>query len=71
MDYALTHIDPVRPPSSLQFRIICQHGPVIPPREPLMKIEQKVPEYSETAKREALAKLAELRKQMVSNYDKK
>jgi hypothetical protein len=71
MDYALTHIDPARPPSSLQFRNICQHGPTIPPREPLVQIERKVPEYSDKAKREALAKLAELRKQMVANYDKK
>jgi hypothetical protein len=71
MDYALRHIDPARPPSSLQFRKICQDGPRIPPKDPLVQIEQKVPEYSETAKREALAKLAELRKQMVSNYDKK
>ena len=71
MDYALAHIDPARPPSSLQFRKICQDGPAIPPKEPLVQIEQKVPGYSEDSKREALAKLAQLRKEMVAKYDQK
>jgi hypothetical protein len=64
MDYALSHLDPARPPSSLQFRKICQDGPSIPSREPLAQIEHKAPAYSEEAKREALAKLAQLRKQL-------
>ena len=63
MDYALAHLDPARPPSSLQFRKLCQDGPVIPPKEPLVQIDHKAPQYSEKAKQEALAKLAELRKE--------
>ena len=63
MDYALAHLDPARPPSSLLFRKICQDGPSIPLRQPLAQVEHKVPAYSEKAKREALAKLALLRKQ--------
>jgi predicted chitinase len=38
MDYALAHIDPARPPSSLQFRKIFQDGPAIPPKDPLTQI---------------------------------
>jgi hypothetical protein len=63
MDYTLLHLDPARPPSSLQFRKICQDAPAIPSRQPLAQVEHKVPAYSEEAKREALAKLAQLRKQ--------
>jgi len=63
MDYALAHLDPTRPPSSLLFRKICQDGPAIPSRQPLAQIDHKVSVYSEEAKREALAKLALLRKQ--------
>ena len=63
MDYALSHLDPVRPPSSLLFRKICQDGPTIPSRNPLTKVEYSGPEFSEEDKRKALAKLAQLRKQ--------
>ena len=63
MDYALSNLDPARPPSSLLFRKICQDGPTIPPREPVTQVEYSGPIYSEEAKREALAKLALLRKQ--------
>jgi len=66
MDYALRHIDPQRPPSSLQFRKICQDGPNFPQPEQPKRIETTVPEVSEEVKRQALEKLAKLRKEFSS-----
>jgi hypothetical protein len=69
MDYALAHLDPARPPSSLQFRKLCQEGPSIPQKEPLIQIDQNIYQFSKDAKREALARLAQLRKEMASKYE--
>lgn len=67
MDYALQHINPERPPSSLQFYKACQGGPAIPNPD-AKQIGFQAPKYSEQAKRQAIEKLKELQKQMkVSN----
>jgi hypothetical protein len=66
MDYALRHIDPQRPPSSLQFRKICQDGPNFPQPEQPKRIETSVPEVNEEVKRQALEKFAKLRKEFAS-----
>ena len=62
MDYALDHIDPARPPSSLQFRNLCQNGPDFPRVErPRLEAPEQV--VDEEVKRKALEKLAQLRKE--------
>lgn len=66
MDYALRHIDPIRPPSSLSFRKLCQDGPDFPKPEQPERIENSVPKVSEEVKRAALEKLAKLRKEFSS-----
>jgi hypothetical protein len=66
MDYALRHIDPLRPPSSLLFRKLCQDGPDFPRHDEPKRIESSVPEVSDEVKREALEKLAKLRKEFSS-----
>jgi len=61
MDYALENLPPDRPPSSLQFRKICQGGPNVPIPDAVQLANNPTVKYTEEQKRKALADLAELR----------
>jgi hypothetical protein len=67
LDYALTHLPAVMPPSAIAFRNTCNAGPTIPSK-PVVRIERQQSQYekarAEIAKSVALAKLAELRRDM-------
>lgn len=63
MDYAISHLDSEFPPSAIKFRDICNKGPAIP-RKPEETIAYSPPKMTEEAKRQAMAKLNELRKEM-------
>ena len=65
MDYALEHLDPARPPSSLLFRNLCQNGPDFP-RVERQRLEAPDQVVDEEVKRKALEKLAQLRKEFSS-----
>ena len=66
MDYAIKHLDGDFPPSAIKFRQYCNAGPEIPVK-PLVQIERKKTLHeqieADRVKAEALAKLAELKKQ--------
>lgn len=62
MDYALEHMAPHKPPSSLQFRDLCRAGPGFPPSENTQIENYAGQKYTEAEKQKALAKLAELKK---------
>jgi hypothetical protein len=65
--HAIRLLPPDFPPSAVKFRDFCNAGPHIPVK-PVLKIERQPTLHErmakEKAKHEALAKLAELRKQM-------
>jgi hypothetical protein len=67
LDYAVKHCSPDFPPSAIKFRDYCNAGPHIPVK-PVQRIERQQTLHermaTEKAKHEALAKLAELKKQM-------
>jgi len=66
MDFAISKLNEEFVPSAIKFRNLCNQGPDIP-NKPMVQIERKktIHEQIETerVKKEALAKLAELRKQ--------
>jgi hypothetical protein len=65
--HAIKLLPPDFPPSAVKFRDFCNAGPHIPVK-PVLKIERQPTLHeqmaTQKAKHEALAKLAELRKQM-------
>jgi len=67
MDYAILHLKGEHPPSAITFRDFCNAGPAIPDK-PHSMIEKQQSSYNrariEIAKTEALAKLAELKRDM-------
>jgi hypothetical protein len=68
MDYAISKLNEEFVPSAIKFRNLCNQGPFIPVKQPnQVLIERKMTIHeqieSERIKAEALAKLAELRKQ--------
>lgn len=67
LEYALTHLPAVMPPSAIAFRNSCNSGPTIPAK-PVVRIERQQTQYekarTEMLKSEALAKLAELKRNM-------
>jgi hypothetical protein len=66
MDFAIAKLDGEFIPSAIKFRNLCNQGPQIPVK-PMVQIERKktLHEQIETdrVKAEALAKLAQLKKQ--------
>jgi hypothetical protein len=73
LDYALAQLPPAMPPSAIAFRNTCNAGPAIPVK-PLVRIERQQTQYekarAEMAKSEALAKLAELKRDIKANISK-
>jgi hypothetical protein len=68
LDFALGKLDKDFPPSAIAFRDMCNQGPFIPvkpPTELLIERKKTIHEQieSERIKAEALAKLAEMKKQ--------
>lgn len=67
LEHALSRLPPVMPPSAIAFRNTCNGGPEIPVK-PVMRIERQPTQYekarTEIMKSEALAKLAELKRDM-------
>ena len=67
LDYAIKRLSPDFPPSAIKFRDFCNAGPEIPVK-PILKIERQPTLHEKMAtakaKHEALAKLAEFKKQM-------
>jgi hypothetical protein len=67
LEYALGHLPPVMPPSAIAFKNTCNAGPAIPVK-PVLRIEKQMTQYekarAEMVKSEALAKLAELKRDM-------
>jgi hypothetical protein len=67
LDYAIKRLAPDFPPSAIKFRDFCNAGPEIPVK-PFLRIERQPTLHEQMAaskaKHEALAKLAELKKQM-------
>ena len=66
LDFALKKMDEDFPPSAIKFRNLCNAGPIIP-EKPMPRIERQPTIHeqiaTQKAKAEALAKLAELKKQ--------
>jgi hypothetical protein len=66
MDFAIGKLNEEFVPSAIKFRNLCNQGPDIPTK-PMVQIERKKTLHeqieAERVKKEALAKLAELRKQ--------
>ncbi len=66
MDFAIAKLDGEFIPSAIKFRNLCNQGPVIPTK-PLVQIERKKTLHeqieADRVKAEALAKLADLKKQ--------
>ena len=66
LDFALGKLDKDFPPSAIAFRDMCNQGPSIPVK-PVLKIERQPTLHeqiaTQKAKHEALAKLAEFKKQ--------
>lgn len=66
MDFAIAKLDGEFIPSAIKFRNLCNQGPQIP-NKPLVQIERKKTLHekieADKVKAEALAKLAELKKQ--------
>jgi hypothetical protein len=73
LEYALGHLPPNMPPSAIAFKNTCNAGPAIPVK-PVLRIEKQMTQYerarTEMVKSEALAKLAELRREMRANIYK-
>ena len=73
LDYALSHLPPNMPPSAIAFRNTCNAGPAIPVK-PMVRIERQQTQYekarAEMAKSEALAKLAELKRDMKAHINR-
>jgi hypothetical protein len=69
MDFAIAKLDGEFIPSAIKFRNLCNQGPQIP-NKPLVQIERKKTLHeqieADKVKAEALAKLAELKKQFES-----
>lgn len=67
LEHALSQLPPVMPPSAVAFRNTCNGGPEIPVK-PVMRIERQQTQYekarTEMLKSQALAKLAELKRDM-------
>jgi hypothetical protein len=67
LEHALAQLPPVMPPSAIAFRNFCNGGPQIPVK-PVVRIERQPTQYekarTEILKAEALAKLAELKRDM-------
>jgi len=66
MDYAISKLDGEFVPSAIKFRNLCNQGPFIPVKQvPMIERKMTIHEQieSERVKQEALAKLAELKKQ--------
>jgi hypothetical protein len=74
LDYALAQLPPAMPPSAIAFRNTCNAGPAIPVK-PLVRIERQPTQYekarTEMLKSEALAKLAELKREIVANSSRR
>ena len=72
IDYAIKRCSPDFPPSAIKFRDFCNAGPEIPVK-PVMRIERQPTLHermaTEKAKAEALAKLAEFKKQWSKKID--
>jgi len=70
LDYALSHLPANMPPSAIAFRKTCNDGPAIPVK-PVLRIERQPTQYekarTEMLKSEALAKLAQLKREMKAN----
>ena len=66
MDFAIAKLDGEFVPSAIKFRNLCNNGPEIPVK-PLVQIERKKTLHeqieADRVKAEALAKLADLKKQ--------
>ena len=73
LEYALGHLPANMPPSAIAFRKTCNDGPAIPVK-PVLRIERQPTQYekarTEILKSEALAKLAELKRDMRANMYK-
>lgn len=69
LEHALSHLPPAMPPSAVAFKNLCLAGPKIPVK-PMERIERQQTQYerarTEILKAEALAKLAELRRDIKS-----
>lgn len=67
LEYAIAHLPPVMPPSAIAFKKTCNDGPEIPVK-PVLRIERQPTQYekarTEMLKSQALAKLAELKRDM-------
>jgi hypothetical protein len=67
LEYALGHLPANMPPSAIAFKKTCNDGPAIPVK-PVLRIEKQMTQYerarAEMVKSEALAKLAELKRDM-------
>lgn len=70
LEHALAQLPPVMPPSAIAFRNSCNGGPEIPVK-PVVRIERQQTQYekarTEMLKSKALAKLAELKREMKAN----
>jgi hypothetical protein len=70
LDYAIKRCSPDFPPNAIKFRDFCNAGPEIPVK-PVLKIERQPTLHermaTDKAKAEALAKLAEFKKQWGNN----
>ena len=66
MDFAIAKLDGEFVPSAIKFKNLCNQGPDIPAK-PMLQIERKKTLHeqiqADKVKAEALAKLAELKKQ--------
>jgi hypothetical protein len=73
LEYAISHLPPVMPPSAIAFKKTCNDGPAIPAK-PVLRIERQQTQYekarTEMLKSEALAKLKELQRDMRANMYK-
>jgi hypothetical protein len=73
LEYALSHLPPNMPPSAIAFKKTCNAGPSIPVK-PVLRIERQPTQYekarTEILKSEALAKLAELKREMKAHIDR-
>lgn len=73
LEYALSHLPPNMPPSAIAFKKTCNAGPEIPVK-PVLRIERQPTQYekarTEILKSEALAKLAELKRDMKAHIDR-
>jgi hypothetical protein len=74
LEHALAQLPPVMPPSAIAFRNTCNGGPEIPVK-PVVRIERQQTQYekarTEMLKSEALAKLAELKRDIAAGLSTK